>query len=97
MKSIKYLRVIGFLEGVSYLLLFGIGMPLKYMAEIGEPNRIIGSAHGFLFIAYVLLVLKVHYDTKWGFINSFWAFIASLVPFGTFVADSKIFKKYLVA
>lgn len=97
MNSIKLLRIIGFLEGISYLLLFCVGMPLKYMKGIGEPNYIIGMAHGVLFISYVLLVIKAHFDTKWGVVNTFWAFIASLLPFGTFVADSKLFKKYTVA
>ncbi|ANQ50449.1 DUF3817 domain-containing protein [Flammeovirga yaeyamensis] len=95
MTSIKGLRIVGFLEGISFLLLVFICMPLKYMADMGMPNKIVGMAHGVLFIAYIYLVLQVHFDKKWGFKNSIWSFIASLLPFGTFVADKKIFVKYI--
>lgn len=91
-KLIKYLRIIGFAEGCSYLL-FGITMPLKYMYEMPKPNYIVGSAHGFLFIAYIVLVLWVAFKMKWKLTTTFWALLASLIPFGTFVADKKIFSK----
>jgi integral membrane protein len=87
------LRIIGILEGCSFLL-FGLTMPLKYMMAMPTPNKIIGMAHGILFIAYVLLVFVVSQDKKWPAKTKFWAYAASLLPFGTFVADSKIFKKY---
>jgi integral membrane protein len=51
-------------------------------------------AHGVLFIAYCIWVIVVANDKKWKFSTTFLAGIASLLPFGTFVADSKIFKKY---
>ena len=91
--NIRNLRIIAILEGISYLLL-GLTMPLKYMLDMPKPNYIVGMAHGVLFMAYVLLVLVVGRKFKWDLTIMFWAFIASLIPFGTFVADAKIFKKY---
>lgn len=85
------LRVFAILEGISYLLL-GLTMPLKYIYEIGLPNKIIGMAHGVLFIIYCILVFIVNKEQKWSFVTNTWAYLASLIPFGTFVADSKIFK-----
>jgi len=87
------LRLIGFMEGCSFLL-FALTMPLKYMLEMPLPNQIVGMAHGFLFIAYVLLVFMVAREKKWPIMTQFWAYLASLLPFGTFVADAKIFRKY---
>jgi len=87
------LRIIGVLEGISYILLLGICMPLKYVLDIPEPTRPVGMAHGLLFVAYCLLVLIVAKPKQWTFSTIFWALIASILPFGTFVADKKIFRK----
>lgn len=85
------LRLLAVLEGISYLGLF-ITMPLKYMLDLGTPNKIVGMAHGVLFIAYLFMVYYVNTEKKWSFATNFWAYVASLIPFGTFVADAKIFK-----
>jgi integral membrane protein len=88
------LRILAIAEGISYLLLFALTMPLKKIYGIEWPNKLVGYAHGFLFIAYCLLVLQVGKQLKWNFKTIFLAGIASLLPFGTFVADAKLFKKY---
>jgi integral membrane protein len=85
------LRLFGFMEGCSFLL-FALTMPVKYMMKIGWPNQVVGMAHGILFIAYVMLVFLVARERKWSLSTQFGAYIASLLPFGTFVADAKIFK-----
>ncbi|SOE22966.1 integral membrane protein [Spirosomataceae bacterium TFI 002] len=95
-KLVKYLRIIGFAEGCSYLL-FAVTMPLKYVYDMPKPNYFVGSAHGFLFLAYIALVLIVSYKMKWKLITTFWALLASLIPFGTFVADKKIFSQLTLA
>ncbi|MEO9532041.1 MAG: DUF3817 domain-containing protein [Crocinitomicaceae bacterium] len=92
MDSLKALRIVGFLEGISYLLLLGIAMPLKYGADMPQFIYPVGMAHGVLFVAYVLLVLLNWYKFKWPFSKAFLAGIASLLPFGTFVADKKLFR-----
>lgn len=92
--KIKTLRILAIAEGISYLLLF-LTMPLKYMHDMPLPNKIVGYAHGFLFIAYVIVVFLVSIEKKWSFKTLFLAQIASLLPFGTFVADAKIFKKII--
>lgn len=89
---LKTFRLTAILEGVSYLLLFGIGMPLKYLADIPEPNKFIGYAHGFLFIAYVILAVVFCMENKWGLKRFLILFIASLLPFGTFYIDKKYLK-----
>lgn len=85
-------RLIAFLEGCSYLLL-GVTMIFKYRYDMPEPNYVVGMVHGLLFIAYVLLLLSIWIRYKWSFIKVALAFLASLLPFGTFVADVKLFRK----
>jgi integral membrane protein len=92
MSVIKVLRILAVLEGVSYILLIGICMPLKYYWCIPGPTYPVGLAHGFLFVSYCIMVLVATLKFKWNFKTFFWAGFASLLPFGTFVADKRIFK-----
>jgi integral membrane protein len=91
--NLGLLRIIGLLEGVSYLLLLGVAMPLKYLFDYPEPIYPTGLAHGLLFTLYVLFVFLVSYQLKWKFNKMSLALIASLLPFGTFVADKKMFRE----
>jgi integral membrane protein len=86
------LRIIAFLEGVSYLVLLGIAMPLKYMAGLPQAVRVVGMAHGVLFVLFVLLLIQVATEKSWSFKKSALSFISSLVPFGTFYADARWFR-----
>lgn len=90
---ISFFRFIALLEGTSFLVILFITMPLKYFWQMPEPTYYVGMAHGVLFILYVVLAFAVHFRVKWSFITLFWVLIASLLPFGTFVADQKILKK----
>lgn len=86
------LRIVAFLEGCSYLLL-GVTMILKYKYAMPQPNYIVGLAHGLLFVLYVVLLIQVSFLHKWSIVKMFWAFIASLIPFGTFYADKALFRQ----
>lgn len=85
-------RVVAFLEGCSFLL-FAITMPLKYKLDMPKPNYVVGMAHGFLFLLYIVLLIQVAAEYKWGFKKIALSFIASLVPFGTFWAAKKVYPK----
>ncbi|WP_134703888.1 DUF3817 domain-containing protein [Ammoniphilus sp. YIM 78166] len=88
------LRTIGLIEGISFLLLLGIAMPLKYLADIPEAVRIVGAVHGFLFVLYILAVAHVTYVIRWSIMNVIGAIAAAFVPFGNFVLDRKVLQKY---
>jgi len=85
------LRIIAFLEGCSYLLL-GFTMILKYKYAMPQPNYIVGLAHGILFVLYVGLLLQVSLIHRWNLFKIVGAFLASLIPFGTFWADKALFR-----
>jgi len=89
---LKTFRITAILEGISYLMLFAISMPLKYLAGIGEPNKYIGYAHGFLFVSYAILALVLTIKRKWGFKMLVILGVASLLPFATFYVDKKYLK-----
>jgi integral membrane protein len=83
-------RLVAFLEGVSFLVLLFIAMPLKYFADMPLAVRIVGMAHGVLFIAYALLVALLLARGTFSFARAAWAMLMSLVPFGTFVLDRQL-------
>lgn len=86
------LRILAILEGISYLLL-ALTMPLKYIYEIGMPNKIVGMLHGVLFILYCLWILIVARKHNWSIIKTLLGLAASLIPFATFIFDAKVLKK----
>ena len=79
----NFLRI-GHIEGVSYLVLLGIAMPLKYFANMPMPVKIVGYLHGILFVAYCILLIITMVKLKWSLVKGFLAFVLSLIPFGTF-------------
>jgi integral membrane protein len=87
------LRIVAFIEGCSYLLL-GFTMILKYKFAMPQPNYVVGLAHGILFVLYIVLLLQVSFIHRLNISKILMAFIASLVPFGTFYADKVLFRKY---
>ena len=83
-------RSIALLEGISYLILLCIAMPLKYKFGFELAVKYTGWAHGVLFIAYIVLLLMVWKQYNWSFKKVVFAFAASLIPFGTFVLDKQL-------
>ena len=90
--SIYSLRLLGNIEGISYLLLLGVAMPMKYFFGFPMAVKIVGMAHGVLFIAYCLLLALQMRANKWNLLFGIYLFVATLVPFGTFVTDRKLAK-----
>ena len=86
------LTQIGFLEGMSFLLLLGVAMPLKYMMGVNEAVRFAGSAHGILFIAYLLVLLFTAHRVKFPLWGMPAGVLATILPFGPFVFDWAIKK-----
>ncbi len=87
---ITQFRIVAIAEGISFLVLLGIAMPLKYAAGNPEPVRIFGWIHGVLFVLYLIAVLRAAQYGKWPVKWVLGAFIASLLPFGPFVFDHKV-------
>ena len=87
---IRSLRIIGNIEGLSYLILLFIAMPLKYAYDMPTAVKITGMVHGLLFVAYCLLLAICMKRLSWKISFGIYLFIATLIPFGTFVTDRKL-------
>ena len=85
-----WFRLIADLEGVSFLVLLLIAMPLKYIWDKPWMVQNVGMAHGVLFVAYVFMVIFCREDFRWNIKQSALALIASFIPFGTFWVNAKL-------
>ena len=90
---VKFFRIIGYLEGLSYLLLLGVGVPMKYAA--GNPGwvKALGMPHGLLFLTYVILAFNVYVDLDWPKKRLLQALGGALLPLGTLIFDYKFLRK----
>ena len=97
MSQIRAFRMIALAEGISFLTLLFVAMPMKYFMGMPEVVRVAGSIHGVLFILYVALLATLHIKQRWSFMFSLYALIAAVIPFGTFVLDKHLREKEIVA
>lgn len=86
---IQTFRIISYLEGISYLLLLGVGVPLKYLAGNVSWVKALGMPHGILFMAYIILAVVIRQLMNWDFKTFAIVLVASVIPFGTFYVDRK--------
>lgn len=91
--NVGRLRLIGFLEGISLLILIFIAVPLKYI--YGDPALVksVGQIHGILFLLFVFSTLRVGVEQIWKFKTTLIVLIACVIPFGTFYIDHKVLSK----
>jgi integral membrane protein len=84
------LRWAALFEGSSLILLLFVAMPLKYYAGIPEAVKIIGPLHGILFLSFIVLLFSHSVKNELSLVKTMIGFIASLIPFGTFIFKAKI-------
>jgi integral membrane protein len=87
---IPFLRRVALAEGISFLVLLGIAMPLKYLAGMPGAVKVFGWAHGVLFIVFCVALLRVWITAKWPILRCAAVFVAALLPFGPFVIDRRM-------
>ena len=89
---ITIFRIVAFLEGLSYLLLLFIAVPVKYINGDPQYVKLLGMPHGLLFVAYIVLAIWIKPDFKWTNKEFLIILLASIVPFGTFYVERKYLK-----
>ena len=92
-KALNMLLKVGFAEGVSFLILLGIAMPLKYIGHMPTPVRVMGMIHGVLFIWFSIALLKAKLEYNWSMKKAAIGFLLSFLPFGTFFLDRTLKKE----
>lgn len=84
------LRIVAIVEAISYLVLVGVAMPLKY--AWGDPRavKVFGMLHGVLFLMMVWLLMRAHFEASWSKRRVALVFVASLVPVWPFLLDRRV-------
>jgi len=90
LKPLRRFCLIALLEGISYIFLLAVAMPLKYFAEMPLWVKYGGWAHGILFIAYVAMLIQVAVAYDWKMGRIVWVFLASLLPFAPFFVERRL-------
>jgi integral membrane protein len=83
-------RVMAWVTGVMLLVLVFVGMPMKYIGDDDSLVRIVGVAHGWLYIVYIITVLTLAYQARWRPVRTLLVLLAGTVPFASFVAERKV-------
>lgn len=88
------LRIIGFLEGISLLVLVFIAVPIKYIWHDPVLVKAMGPVHGALFLLFVFNALSVGVEQQWKFRETTYkVLLACIIPFGTFYIDHTLLRK----
>lgn len=87
----SFFRIVSFLEGISYLLLLFVAVPIKYVNGNPEYVKMLGMPHGLLFMLYIVLAIVLKKEMKWNTKSLAIILACAVIPFGTFYVD----KKYL--
>ena len=88
-KAVKIFKIVSTLEAISFLVLLLIAMPLKYIWDIPEMVRMVGMAHGILFVLYVLGAYYMYELLNWNLKQLFTVIICSVLPLGPFYVERK--------
>ncbi|WP_198949191.1 DUF3817 domain-containing protein [Lottiidibacillus patelloidae] len=91
---LNYVRMLGIIEGISFLVLLFIAMPLKYFFDFPLAVSIVGALHGGLFVLYIASIIFVVFAIRWSLLKAFIAMVASVVPFGPFFVDHRLYEKF---
>jgi len=86
-KSIKAFKLISTLEAISFLVLLGIAMPLKYIWDAPLMVQTVGMAHGILFLLYIAGAVFISQKLDWSYNKLGVAVLCSVVPFGPFYVE----------
>ena len=95
--NVGRLRIIGFLEGVSLLVLIFVAVPIKYFVHDPAIVKAMGPIHGALFLLFIVNAVSVAVEQKWQFKTTSKVLLACIVPFGTFYIDRKILRNVQAA
>ena len=86
---IKSFRIVALFEGISYILLLFIAVPIKYLLDDPQYVKLLGLPHGLWFMIYIIMAVMINAEGKWPRRTYIEILLASIIPFGTFYIDFK--------
>lgn len=87
------LRLMGFVEGTTLLVLLFVAVPLKRIFGLPDFVSVIGPLHGGTFIAYLTIASATVFGGGWRASEIGRVLVVSIIPFGTFLNDGLLRRK----
>jgi len=97
MSELKKFRIINKIEGISFIILLFVAMPLKYSFGYPIATKIIGMLHGLLVFAFIYQIIEAKKEAGFSIKEVAIYSLLSLVPFGSFYTDKLLAKKMTTA
>jgi integral membrane protein len=97
MSELKKFRLINKIEGISFIILIFIAMPLKYSFGYPMATKIVGMLHGVLVFAFLYQIMEAKKEAEFTWKETGLYTLLSLVPFGSFYTDKLLAKKMTTA
>ena len=89
---LKWLIIMGLIEGFSTLLLFFVAMPMKYYWDMPMAVTVVGGVHGFLFVALIVMFLLARTMVPIKASLMWWGMLGAVIPFGPFIVDVYLYR-----
>ena len=83
-------RVMAYVTGVLLVVLLFVAMPMKYIGDDDSLVRVVGIAHGWLYMAYVITALQLALQARWSLLKTVLVALAGTIPFASFVAERRV-------
>ncbi|MEA1880612.1 MAG: DUF3817 domain-containing protein [Campylobacterota bacterium] len=93
MSELKKFKFINKIEGISFLILLFIAMPMKYYFGYPMATKIVGMLHGLLVFAFIYQIIEAKKEANFTWKETITYSILSLIPFGSFYTDKELAKK----
>ena len=97
MSELKKFRLVNKIEGISFIILLFVAMPLKYMFGYPLAVKIVGMLHGLLVFAFIYQIFEAKKEAGFSWKETAFYTLLSLVPFGSFYTDKELAKKMTTA
>ncbi|GIT97400.1 DUF3817 domain-containing protein [Sulfurovum sp. TSL1] len=97
MSELQKFRWVNKIEGISFIILIFIAMPMKYSFGYPIATKVVGMLHGLLVFAFIYQIIEAKKETGFTFKETALYSILSLIPFGSFYTDKLLAKKMTMA
>jgi integral membrane protein len=97
MSELKKFRLINKIEGISFLILLFIAMPMKYSFGYPMATKVVGMLHGLLVFAFIYQIIEAKKEAGFTLKETAIYSVLSLIPFGSFYTDKLLAKKMTIA
>ncbi len=97
MSELQKFRLINKIEGISFIILLFVAMPLKYSFGYPMATKIVGMLHGVLVFAFIYQIIEAKKEAGFTLKEAALYSVLSLIPFGSFYTDKLLAKKMITA